>query len=209
MTLNINIQEVDSRYFISFHYYPLAIKRNKDQLQANMPTYWDLCLVLDVYPLREKFNCTGTTTKGEQCGQTFIDRRYESDRILEVLSSKDVVTYGLDERMKLSLRILAEQTLCPRWHRNGYRSQTNDVYLKWFRTINNFIVQERSRRQVLHKQIPRPIRAPEPVRAVSAVPVAPNDRVNPQPGRAREPPPAPMANEGRPQRPRDVVSPHS
>jgi hypothetical protein len=88
-----------------------------------MPTFWVPRLLLDVHPLREKFKCTGTIMKCEQCGQAFIDRKYESDCILEVLSSKDLVTYGFDERMKLSLRTLAEQTLCPRWHRNGYRSQ--------------------------------------------------------------------------------------
>ncbi len=59
-----------------------------------MPTYWDPRLILEVYPFQEKFKCTGTTTKGERCGPTFIDKKYESDRIL---------TYGLDERMKLSV----------------------------------------------------------------------------------------------------------
>ena len=168
--------------------------------------FWDARLVLDVYPLREKFSCTGTTKKGLRCGQTFIDMKCESDRILEVLSSKDVVTYGLDERMKLSLRALAEQTLCPRWHRNGYRSQTNDVYLKWCRTINNFVMEERSKTQLLFEQRRRRVRTPEPVRAASAVSVVPHDRAALQPESARELRPIPVANEGSPRQPLDVVS---
>ena len=134
----------------AIHFSRLEETRDQAHLQCR-PNSGMPRLVLDVYPLREKFSCTGTTKKGLRCGQTFIDMRYESDRILEVLSSKDVVTYGLDERMKLSLRALAEQTLCPRWHRNGYRSQTNDVYLKWCRTINNFVIEERSKIQLLFR----------------------------------------------------------
>ena len=170
--------------------------------------FWDPRFVLDVYPLRDEFSCTGTTKKGLRCGQTFIDMIYESDRILEDLSSKDVVTYGLDERMKLSLRELAEQTLCPRWHRNGYQSQTNAVYLKWCRTINNFIFEERSKIQLLLEQRRRPVRTPEPV-AASAVSVVPHDRAALQPEPARELRPIPVASEGRPRQPIDVVSSHS
>lgn len=170
--------------------------------------FWDPRLVLDVYPLRDEFSCTGTTKKGLRCGQTFIDMRYESDRILEVLSGKDVVTYGLDERMKLSLRALAEQTLCPRWHRDGYQSQTNAVYLKWCRTINNFIIEERSKIQLLLEQRRIHVRTPDPV-AASAVSVVPHDTAALQPEPARELRPIPVANEGRPRQPIDVVSSHS
>jgi hypothetical protein len=171
--------------------------------------FWDPRLVLDVYPLHDKFSCTGTTKRGLRCGQTFIDMKYESDQILEVFSSKDVVTYGLDETMKLSLRALAKQTLCPRWHRNGYQSQTNDIYLKWCRTINNFVIEERSKIQLIFEQRRRPVPTPELVREASAVSVVPHDTAALQPEPARELRPISVANEGSPRQPIEVVSSHS
>ncbi len=96
--------------------------------------------------------------------------------------------------MKAMLRTLAELTLCPRWHRE---KQSNAVYLEWFRTVNNFITERRTRIQRLGEQIPRPIPVrrlavreipderpiplpepvpPEPVRPVVAGPAVPRER---------------------------------
>ena len=172
------------------------------------PTFWDPRLLLDCYPLRENFKCTGTTKKGARCGQTFIENKSksDSDRVLSILSSKDIIANGLDDRIKNCLRILAELTLCPRWHRG---SQSNTVYLKWFQTINSFITEERSRIQILREQIRRPIRAPEPVRPVPAVQVMPRERPILHLEPAREAASVPVVNEERPRQPRDDVSPYS
>ncbi|KAE9371568.1 hypothetical protein N431DRAFT_491910 [Stipitochalara longipes BDJ] len=147
-----------------------------------MPTvFWDARQLLDCYPLVGKFKYTGTTAKGARCRQTFIDRKSESDQTLSVLSSKDVVSHGLHEDMKVRLQSLAELTLCPRWHR---RSQANAVYLKWTRIIHEFTVEERARVEIQREQIQRPIRAPRPIQPGPAVPV--RLQVPPDPAAQRE-----------------------
>jgi hypothetical protein len=137
-----------------------------------MPTFWNPRLLLDVDPYKSDFSCTGTTKKGYRCGQTFIDRKAESNRILDSLSSKDVVTHGLDDRMRANLRILAQLTLCPRWRRYGARSQTNEVYLRWVRSVSNFITEERAR---MNEEIQRPVALREAAEEVQASPV-PSER---------------------------------
>jgi hypothetical protein len=190
--------------FITIH---STSEETKDQRHIKMPppTFWDPRLLLDCYPLRENFKCTGTTKKGARCGQTFIENKSksDSDRVLSILSSKDIIANGLDDRIKNCLRILAELTLCPRWHRG---SQSNTVYLKWFQTINIFITEERSRIQILREQIRRPIRAPEPVRPVPAVQVMPRERPILHLEPARVAASVPVVNEERPRQPRDNVS---
>lgn len=159
-------------------------------------------LLLNVYPLKKGFECTGTTKEGHRCRQTMVDRKAESDRILETISKKDVVAQGLDERMEDKLLLLAEITLCPRWHRHGYQSQADSVYRKWSRTIGDFITEERAR---IHEQIQRPIPPPEPAREAYARP-GPNEGQIPRPEAAREVPVIPVANDRRPRRPQDAVS---
>jgi hypothetical protein len=190
--------------FITIH---STSEETKDQRHIKMPppTFWDPRLLLDCYPLREKFKCTGTTKKGARCGQTFIEHKSksDSDRVLSILSSKDIIANGLDDRIKNCLRTLAELTLCPRWHRG---SQSNTVYLKWFQTINSFITEERSRIQILREQIRRPIRAPEPVLPAPAVQVIPRERPILHLEPARVAASVPVVNEERPRQPRDNVS---
>ena len=162
--------------------------------------FWNARQLLDCYPLRAKEKCTGTTKKGTRCGQTFIDRKSESDQILSVLSSKNVVEHGMDDRMKLRLQTLAELTLCPRWHR---RSQVDAVYLKWSRIIDNFINEERARVEMQRWQIQRLIRAPQPLRPL-AIPVIPQEPPVRCPQPAREVRPVPVPSERRPQQARNV-----
>jgi hypothetical protein len=170
-----------------------------------MPTFWDPRLVLNVYPLRHGFTCSATTARGTRCDQAFIrtGTKRLSDGILENLSSKNVVTHGLDEDMKQSLHLLAELTQCPRWHRNANRSQTTDIYLRWIRTIDDFTAEERMNRPILLEQVHRrPRRVHEPLRAIPAQEL--NARLLPQPEPVQEARPA--VNEGGLQHPRDMVS---
>jgi len=134
--------------------------------------FWDARQLLDCYPLVGKFKCTGTTVKGARCGQSFIDRKSESDQILTILSSENIFVHGFDDGMKAQLRTLAELTLCLRWHRSRH---VDAVYLKWTRITNEFIAEERARVDIQIDQIPRPLPGPQPARAAAAVPHRPQE----------------------------------
>jgi len=125
-----------------------------------MAAFWDPRFLLNVYPTRSDFSCTGTTIEGKRCCQkTCIDHKHQSEQILAALGRKDVVTTGLNGPMKRQILLLAELTLCLRWHRYGDHSQIDVLYDEWTEIIRAFCVEEKMKRDLFLEQTQR--RAPD------------------------------------------------
>lgn len=98
-----------------------------------MAPKWNPRSVFDIDPDSYSFTCCGTTKKGARCRQSMISGKdlANASRILDQISLHSPSSGSVKE----ALPVLANLTLCPRWHRKPGYSQVDETVRKWERKI--------------------------------------------------------------------------
>ncbi|KAF8861641.1 hypothetical protein BDZ45DRAFT_740100 [Acephala macrosclerotiorum] len=116
-----------------------------------MAQIWDPRAVLDLNPEIKGFKCSGTTKKGNRCCQTFLTNanKAQAGQIIRLLSTRDIVTHGVDEGVIDQFRNLAGCTLCPRWH-IGDQAQVNKTVVKFRQAAERYVAEARAQGVRVH-----------------------------------------------------------